>query len=342
MQPTPVLDPERIRELVATPHDALFRGLISDAARADALIREHFPERLKCRLAGGPARQGMVGQVDSLLRQTFPDGVFMFGGSPGKPETVVITEAKHGVGPDVVEQLGGYLFGNRRYWLEQGARPHVMTMLVTMDPPPVEADWVRGRDCYGRVLLGNDSVQIACVWLAIAQLRYEVLSRMPVVRAVLGAMQCAYVEPAPLDTLGKVFRDLSGLPSNSVLWGMTYVYGMLMFALELADYNALIREADPRDREAEMATMFQQQMAERDDLRRAEGHAEGHAQGRTEGRAEGRAELLLRQVRRRFGTVPSDVDARVRSAPDSQVDAWADAVLDARSLDDLLKNGRLN
>ena len=86
-----------------------------------------------------------------------------------------------------------------------------------------------------------------------------------------------------------------------------------------------------------MATMFQQQMAERDDLRRAEGRAEGR-----EGRAEGRAELLLRQVRRRFGTVPSDVDARVRSAPDSQVDAWADAVLDARSLDDLLKNGRLN
>ena len=79
-----------------------------------------------------------------------------------------------------------------------------------------------------------------------------------------------------------------------------------------------------------MATMFQQQMAERDDLRRAED------------RAEGRAELLLRQVRRRFGTVPPDVDARVRSAPDSQVDAWADAVLDARSLDDLLKNGRLD
>ena len=85
-----------------------------------------------------------------------------------------------------------------------------------------------------------------------------------------------------------------------------------------------------------MATMFQQQMAERDDLR----YAEGYAEGRAEVRAAGRAELLLRQVRRRFGTVPSDVDARVRSAPDSQVDAWADAVLDAPSLDDLLKNGR--
>ena len=81
-----------------------------------------------------------------------------------------------------------------------------------------------------------------------------------------------------------------------------------------------------------MATMFQQQMAERDDLRYAEGYAEG--------RAAGRAELLLRLVRRRFGTAPPDVDARVRSAPDSQVDAWADAVLDAPSLDDLLKNGR--
>ena len=63
------LDPERIRALIDRPHDALFRALISDPARADALIRKHFPAPLRHLLGDTRARPGFVGQVDAHLRR---------------------------------------------------------------------------------------------------------------------------------------------------------------------------------------------------------------------------------------------------------------------------------
>ena len=332
MQASPILHPERIRELIATPHDALFRALISNAARADALIRENFPGPLMHHLNGGPARPGFVGQVDPLLRQSYPDGVFEFGGSPGEPGAVVILEHLHTVRRDVVRRLAEYTLGVQRHWIQQGAEPMVVPMLVTADSRHGRETWLRGWDEFGPLLMWRDPIGIAGHWLGIGELPYTALSSTPVVLGVLGAFQCARVEPAPVNTLVKVFRDLAVLPRSSALWGVTYVYGLLMFELELADYHALIRETDPREREAEMATMFQQQMAERDQLRREE--------GREEGRAEGRADLLLRLAGRRFGPVSTDAEARIRTAPASNVDPWVDAIFDARSLDDLFDRGR--
>ena len=62
-------------------------------------------------------------------------------------------------------------------------------------------------------------LRVECLWLAIAEHRYEALCNMASVRAVLGAMGCAYVEPAPLRTIRKVFSDLAGLQPSSLLWG---------------------------------------------------------------------------------------------------------------------------
>ena len=91
-----------------------------------------------------------------------------------------------------------------------------------------------------------------------------------------------------------------------------------------------------------MQTRFQQMLAERDATCRAEGRTEGRTEGRAQGRAEGGANLLLRQVQRRFGPIPGDVEARIRTAPAADLEAWADAVLDARSLEELLENGCAN
>ena len=59
------------------------------------------------------------------------------------------------------------------------------------------------------------------------------------------------------------------------------------------------------------------------------------AEGRAEGRAEGKAEMLLRQLRRRFHSVPSELEARVRKADDAQLDDWSDRFVDAKSLADV-------
>jgi hypothetical protein len=60
--------------------------------------------------------------------------------------------------------------------------------------------------------------------------------------------------------------------------------------------------------------------------------AEGRAQGKAEGRAEGERALLLRQLRRRFGPLPEEVEARLGAAPLEDIERWADAFVDAETL----------
>ncbi len=66
---------------------------------------------------------------------------------------------------------------------------------------------------------------------------------------------------------------------------------------------------------------------------------EALAEGKAEGKVEGRADLPLRLLRQRFGAIPEGVDVKVRSAPLQYPEAWADALFDARKLDDVFRNG---
>jgi Domain of unknown function (DUF4351) len=69
---------------------------------------------------------------------------------------------------------------------------------------------------------------------------------------------------------------------------------------------------------------------------RAEGKIEGKVEGRVEGKAEGRLEIVLKQLTLRFGPLAEAIQTRVRSAPDAQLDAVAERVLTAQTLDEAL------
>jgi hypothetical protein len=49
--------------------------------------------------------------------------------------------------------------------------------------------------------------------------------------------------------------------------------------------------------------------------------------------------MLLRQLARRFGELPTQIQDRVDAASSDEIDAWADAVLEAPSLADLFGDG---
>ena len=74
---------------------------------------------------------------------------------------------------------------------------------------------------------------------------------------------------------------------------------------------------------------------------RAEGLTEGLVKGRVEGRMEGRVEgeaaLLLRLLERRFGALSAEVRDRVAGADAAALETWGLRVLDAGSLDDVLR-----
>lgn len=69
---------------------------------------------------------------------------------------------------------------------------------------------------------------------------------------------------------------------------------------------------------------------------RAEGRLEGKAEGKAEGRAEGQAQLLLRLLTLRFGELPPAAQTLVSEASLEQLAVYAERVLSAASLDDVL------
>ena len=59
-------------------------------------------------------------------------------------------------------------------------------------------------------------------------------------------------------------------------------------------------------------------------------------QGVQRGQREGERRLLLKQLRLRFGELPASVVARIETAEVPELDAWAERVLTASRLDDVL------
>jgi len=64
-----------------------------------------------------------------------------------------------------------------------------------------------------------------------------------------------------------------------------------------------------------------------------QGRQEGLNQGLSQGRQEGQLELVTRQLTRRFGPLPDWASARLQTADASQLEQWADRVLDAPSIE---------
>lgn len=62
----------------------------------------------------------------------------------------------------------------------------------------------------------------------------------------------------------------------------------------------------------------------------------GIERGRREGIEHGRRDMLLRQLRKRFGELPESAVARVAAAQTATLDTWAERVLTATTLDEVL------
>ena len=105
--------------------------------------------------------------------------------------------------------------------------------------------------------------------------------------------------------------------------------------LDFIDIYAELTDNDKRryrrqyPEEADIVTGF---------LQRARDEGEqGIEQGMRQGRAEGERAVLERQLRRRFGPLPSETAELLRSAPEADLEAWADKVLDAGTLDEVFR-----
>ena len=155
------------------------------------------------------------------------------------------------------------------------------------------------------------------------------LSGTPEVRAGLLALRVVHADEIPLDILDLI--------TGGTVAGSEFERHIVRYIVERMNLTPPMLEASLRrtksDRwEALMGTVAEAWIEQG----RAEGIEKGLVDGREEGRAEGQTKIVLRLLELRFGVLPDAVRARVNGASAPQLEAWAEAVLIAASLEEAL------
>lgn len=321
------------------PHDALFRALLDSPARAAALIRDHLPPEVAERLSAGPPRPIDGTFIDDALAESRSDRLFAVTLTDGRAALLyVLLEHKSAPDPATPLQLLGYMVAIWKRHLAQ--TPDPPTRLPPIIPvvfyhgarpwtvPPSVLDCIDADD---RLRPWID--RFAYVLRDLGPIPYEALSRERAVRAALGALKHAFERGV---TRGLLARLIGDLPDDDPLTMQVLRYIVRVYDTTAADLRAAVEQAKPDRRDDLMPTVAQEWMQQG----RAEGLLAGEAKGRAEGlrtgKAEGKAEMLLRMMRRRFGTVPDAVETRVRHAGAETLDAWSERLLDAATPADVV------
>ncbi|MBE9175043.1 DUF4351 domain-containing protein, partial [Synechocystis salina LEGE 06155] len=71
------------------------------------------------------------------------------------------------------------------------------------------------------------------------------------------------------------------------------------------------------------------------DVKKTRVYRDAREEGRIEGRAEGEIALVLRQLGRRFGVLPKEIEGQIQGLSLEQVEALGEALLDFEGMEDL-------
>ena len=76
-------------------------------------------------------------------------------------------------------------------------------------------------------------------------------------------------------------------------------------------------------------------LSERKDQWTKQWEQQAMQKGMQEGMQKGEAEILLRQMKKKFGILPSEVESRIRQASSESLLSWSDNILTAKMIEDV-------
>ena len=314
--------------LPATPHDSLFRALLSDPERAAAFLRDHLPNDVAGLLDDAPPVPLEGSFVDETLARSQSDLLFRVRLKSGRDAFVyVLIEHKSCADPGVPLQMASYMI---RVWKRHAGEDAAKLRAL---PPIIPIVLYHGRERWtvsSSLAAAIDSADEEALAFAqgfghilrdIGQIPAEELSRHAALRAGL-----LVLKRQAMELLDAVLRDL---PDDSELQRQAMEYIVRVYdGADLERLRSALQAAKQDRLEAFVGTIAETLIEQ--------GKAEGEAKGMARGLAEGEAKSLARLLERRFGPLPRSARDRIAAAPLEQLDAWLDGVFDARSLDDLL------
>jgi len=322
----------RRRLRVSSPHDALFKAVFGDPARAAELLRHLLPRRLARRIDWSSLRAVDRSFLDDTLRGRHADLVFTARLLGRRTLVYLLLEHKSSPHHLTVFQVVIYIVRIWERWLAQ--HPHAKSLPAVLPlvfahgkrrwrAPRWLADLIalpRSMRSWRGALPGFtfEFVDLNARSLRnLARRRLPVASKLPLLhlQKVLRRKGTAIL----LRRWADLYREVQAQPGGQSIVN------------RLVSYVAAVSNDDPR--RLRSAYRYINRTTETKYMTVAEKLIrKGRRKGRIEGRIEGRSEVLRVQLEERFGRLPEAVLSRLATATAEELERWARAILKSKTL----------
>jgi len=308
---------------LANPHDHFFKSVFSEPALAGDFLVHHLPPEVLALLDLAQLEIRKDSFIDPELAEHRSDLLYAVPRVDGEQSYVyVLFEHKSYPEPDIALDLLRYL---ARIW-EQWRREHPSGVLPVIVPLVL----YHGRERWSAATRFAALLQAPPALAPyIPDFGYQLtdLSRyrddelQGLVRQRVALLVLKHIfQPDLGRQLRDIFclvQDLAGQPT-----GLDYLYTLLRYVSGAAP------QLNPEELRAAVVESFAQGETIMPTI--AERWVE---EGLQQGLRQGEAQVLRRQLTRRFGALPEWAEERLTQAEPTQLEIWADRVLDADSLD---------
>jgi predicted transposase YdaD len=323
-----------------TPHDALFKRTFSAPARAAEELRSVLPAEVSARIRWDQLRPERAEFTDEHLRGHLADLLFSAPTTDGRRALLYLL-FEHQSTPDPLMPVRMLIYTARIWsdWLRNNKGAQRVPPVFSVVLHHGSSGWTAPTDLMELYDADLELLTAAGPHLPALQLVLDDLSAVP--DEELRARAASATVRLALFFL-KHGRDSEDIDRRLLDWellvkdvgdaasGLEALSVMVRYLFEVSEHvtreavTGMLRSALGEQADEVIMTIGQQLIEQ------------GRKQGVEQGIEQGERKLLLRQLVRRFGELPEKVVDRVNAASVEELERWADQILDAESIDDVL------
>ncbi|QUV84565.1 Rpn family recombination-promoting nuclease/putative transposase [Chloracidobacterium aggregatum] len=322
------------------PHDRFFKDLLGRPGVAADFLANYLPPELLAHLdvTDPEALSGTF--VDDDLREHLSDALFRVRDRTGAAALVyVLLEHKSTPWPWTPLQLLRYVVA---IW--EQARREGHTSLPVIIPVVFyhgQTRWNVATDVAGLVAHHDEPALRAWTpsfryWLCdLSRFSPEVIKGGALLRAGLSVLRYVFTDELP-ERLREIFQLIALLEQQSVTEYLGTVLRYLAATgtplrwqtVKTAAKEALKEQAEALMKAPFVTEIWQEALAQGLEQGREQGREQGHAQGSEQGKRLEALHIVLRQLRRRVGPLPPELESTLTTFPLETLEALSEALLD--------------
>ena len=325
------------------PHDRFFKAVFSHEEIAEDFLFHHLPAEIAALLVPGKLEISKDSFIDPELKHHYSDLLYNVRLTTGQPVQIyLLFEHKSHPEPLIALDLLRYMVNIWGQAVKSGRHrplPNIIPIVFYHGRRP----WRISTD-FASLLrtppaLDNHLPNFRYVLTDLSALSDEELRGGVLLKAALLVMKYIFSDELPERIMG-ILSLLKDLPRQQS--GLDYLHTVLRYLsrggnkLNNDQLTHAVQQTFERG-EAIMSTIADEWIREGEKKGLLEGISQGLTKGLYQGISHGEMTLLKRQLTRRFGTLPSWAEAKLNQAGQLQLEAWADRILDAVTLESVFE-----